>query len=159
MWYSVDDNVLMYAREIAMQDMTKAEIREFLIGMVRTGKLATIRADGRPHLAPIWYTLDGDDLIFMTWHESVKGKNIRRDPRVSLCVDDEKPPFAFVIVEGEATIDEVTPEQRLKWSTEIGGRYMGADNAEAYGKRNAVEGELIIRLKPTKIIAKKNVSD
>ena len=142
-----------------MEKMTKEDIRDFLMDTARTGKLGTVRDDGRPHVAPIWFTMDGEDLIFMTWHESVKGKNIQRDNRVTICVDEEQPPFAFVIYEGEVEIMELTPEQQLHWSTEIGGRYMGADQAEAYGKRNAVEGELMLRLKPTKVIARKNVSD
>jgi len=49
-----------------MQTMTPDECRAFLLARARTGKLATVRADGRPHIAPIWFTLDGDDLIFTT---------------------------------------------------------------------------------------------
>ena len=84
-----------------MQDMTDLEIKEFLKAGTRTGKLATVRKDGRSHVAPIWFVLDGDELVFTTWHESVKAKNMARDQRVSLCVDDESPPYAFVLVEGE----------------------------------------------------------
>lgn len=142
-----------------MEKMTDAEFHDFMMGSVRTGKLATVRADGRPHIAPIWYHLDGDDLIFMTHESSVKGKNIQRDNRVSLCVDDEAPPFSFVIYEGEAEITAPTPEELLDWSTRIGGRYMGADLAEQYGKRNAAPGELLIRVRPTKIIAMKGIAD
>ncbi len=141
-----------------MEDMTNEEIRAFLMDKVRTGKLSSVCADGRPHVTPIWYVLDGDDLLFMTWHESIKRKNIERDGRVAICVDDESPPYAFVLIEGTAKIDNPTPEQMLKWSTEIGGRYMGADRAEEFGKRNAVEGELLIRLTPHKFIAKKNMA-
>ena len=140
-----------------MQDMTKPEIRGFLTDTVRTGKLATVRADGRPHVAPIWFALDGEDLLFTTWHTSVKAKNLQRDTRVSLCVDDEAPPFAFVIIEGTVEITE-DADALLKWATRIGGKYMGQDQAEAYGKRNGVEGELLVRLKPTKIVAKKDVA-
>lgn len=142
-----------------MEHMTQKEIRAFLMDTPRTGKLATVREDGRPHLAPIWFTMDGDDILFMTWHTSVKGKNILRDGRVSLCVDDEKPPFSYVIVEGTAAPVNPSQEEFLKWSTEISGRYMGDDLAEQFGKRNAVEGELLMRLTPTKIIAHKNLSD
>ncbi len=141
-----------------MQNMNDEEYRSFMTGTVRTGKLATVRKDGRPHVAPIWFDLDGDDLVFMTWHESVKGLNIKRDGRVAICVDEEQPPFAFVIFEGATTID-TAPDQLKYWATRIGGRYMGQDQAEAYGERNGVEGELVIRVTPTKIIAKKNVSD
>ncbi len=142
-----------------MEDMTQAEIRSFLMDTARTGKMATVREDGRPHVAPIWFTMEGDDFLFMTWHTSVKGKNIQRDGRVSLCVDDEKPPYAYVIVEGTAAPVNPSPEEMLKWSTEISGRYMGDDLAEEFGKRNAVEGELLMRLTPNKIIAHKNLSD
>lgn len=140
-----------------MKDMNSDEIREFLLTGTRTGKLATVRANGRPHVAPVWYDLDGETLIFMTWHASVKGKNIQRDPHISICVDDENSPFAFVIIEGQATID-TNAEQRAYWARRIGGRYMGEALAEAYGQRNGVEGELVIRLTPSKIIAKKELA-
>ena len=140
-----------------MQDMNKAEIRSFLTDTVRTGKLATVRADGRPHVAPIWFALDGDDLLFTTWHTSVKAKNLRRDGRVSICIDDESPPFAFVIIEGTVEITD-DADALLQWAAHIGGKYMGQDQAEAYGNRNGVEGELLVRLTPTKIIAKKDVA-
>ena len=141
-----------------MQNMTEAEYKKFLMTGTRTGKLATARENGRPHVAPIWFVLDGDTLIFTTWHKTVKAANLRRDPRVSLCVDEEVPPFAFVIVEGTATISE-NPDERLYWATRIAERYMGADLAESFGRRNSVTGELLIRVQPTKIIAQKELAD
>src|SRR6187455_3531301 len=87
-------------KESAMQEMSPAQYRAFLLERPRTAKLATVRADGRPHVAPIWFDLDGDMLVFTTWHTTVKAANLRRDPRVSLCIDDDMPPYAFVIVEG-----------------------------------------------------------
>jgi PPOX class probable F420-dependent enzyme len=141
-----------------MQKMTEAERKAFLLTGTRTGKLATVRADGRPHVAPVWFDLDGDTLLFTTWHESVKGLNLRRDNRLSLCVDDEAPPFAYVIIEGTAEILD-DPEALAYWATRIAGRYMGADQAEAYGQRNSVEGELLVRVTPAKIIAHKNIAD
>lgn len=140
-----------------MQNMTATEYKEFLMTGTRTGKLATVRADGRPHIAPIWFVLDGDTLVFTTWHESVKAANMRRDPGVSICVDEEVPPFAFVIVEGTVTITE-EPQERLYWATRIAERYMGSDLAETYGKRNSVEGELVVRIEPTKVIAQKDLA-
>src|SRR4051812_33619589 len=79
-----------------MQTMTTDEYRAFLLARPRTAKLATVRADGRPHIAPIWFDLDGDVLVFNTGDTTVKAANMRRDPRVSLCIDDDRPPFAFV---------------------------------------------------------------
>ncbi len=136
-----------------MQKMSRAECLEYLrrADPPHTGKLATVRADGRPHVAPIWYDVDGDELVFMTWHESVKAANMRRDPRVCLCMDDETPPFSFVQVEGVATIEAQAADLRY-WAARIGGRYMGAENAEAYGVRNGVPGELLVRVKLAKLV-------
>jgi PPOX class probable F420-dependent enzyme len=138
--------------------MSAEERREFLLAGTRTGKLATTRADGRPHVAPIWFLLDGDDMIFMTGGNTVKGKALRRDGRVALCVDDDTPPYAFVLVEGRATLSE-DPAELLAWATRIGGRYMGADRAAEYGARNAVPGELLVRVTPDRIIAEAAIAD
>ncbi len=141
-----------------MRRMSQAEYRAFLIDRARTAKLATVRADGRPHVAPIWFDLDGDDVMFTTWHTSVKGINLRHEPRVSLCVDDEMPPFAFVIIEGTATFSDDLERLRY-WATRIAGRYMGADQADTYGQRNGVPGELLVRVTPTRIVAQTGVAD
>ncbi len=125
------------------REMPPDEIRSFLRAGTRTGKLATVRSDGRPHIAPTWFVLDesvdnawGFDLILNTGVESVKGRNLHRDGRVALSVDDDRPPFAFVVIEGVADLS-TDVEAMLPWSTRIGGRYMGDDQAEAFGKRNA----------------------
>jgi PPOX class probable F420-dependent enzyme len=140
------------------REMTTEEYREFLLGSVRTATLATVRADGRPHAAPVWYHMDGETFVFTTAKGTVKGRNLARDGRVSLCIDDERQPFHFVIVEGVATIADGDPDL-LFWATRIGGRYMGEDKAEAFGRRNAVPGELLVRVKPTKVLAFKNIAD
>ena len=139
--------------------MSEAEAWAFLgTEPPHTGKLATTRLDGRPHVAPIWFALDGDTIVFTTYEESLKGRTLRRDPRVALCVDDEAPPFSFVTVEGVVEIGQDLEALR-RWATVIGGRYMGEEQAEAYGARNGVPGELLCRLRPTKIVSAKNVAD
>lgn len=140
-----------------MQTMSVEEYKQFLVAGTRTGKLATVRKDGRPHVTPIWFDLDGDELVFTTWHESVKAANMRRDPRVSICVDEEIAPYAFVMVEGRVTIS-ADADERAYWARRIAARYMGEDLADAYGKRNSVEGELVVRVKLTKIIAESDVA-
>jgi PPOX class probable F420-dependent enzyme len=140
-----------------MPQMT-SEHRNFLIEQVRTAKLATVREDGRPHVTPVWFVLDGDTLVFTTWHTSVKAINIGRDRRVCLCVDDEKPPFSYIQIEGIAVMSAGSEELNY-WGTRIAGRYMGEDLAEAYGKRNSVEGELLVRVTPTKIVFMKDVAN
>jgi PPOX class probable F420-dependent enzyme len=141
-----------------MQAMTPEQYRAFLLERPRTAKLATVRADGRPHVAPVWFDLDGDTLVFTTWHTTVKAANLRRDPRVSLCIDDDMPPFGFVIFEGIAALSE-DPAELLRWAASIAGRYMGSDQAEAFGRRNGVPGELLVRVTPTRVVAKAKVSD
>src|SRR5436190_5338777 len=133
------------------------EQRAFLMEQVRTAKLATVRKDGRPHVVPVWFDMDGDTLIFTTGQTTVKAANIRRDPRVCLCVDDEAPPFAFILIEGTANM-MADSDARLYWATRNGGRYMGAELAETYGKRNSVEGELLVRVTPTKVVFEKNIA-
>jgi PPOX class probable F420-dependent enzyme len=142
-----------------MKPMTPPEWRSFLLSGTRTAKLATVRSDGRPHVAPVWFDLDGNDLIFMTGRGTVKGKNIRRDPRVMLSIDDERPPFAFVLIEGTAVASELSPAELLPWSTRIASRYMGTEHADAYGKRNAVAGELLVRVSLRKVVAQQDVAD
>ena len=123
----------------------------------RTAKLAVVRADGSPHVAPVWVDLDGEDVIFMTSADTIKGKAILRDPRVSLCWDDDRPPFSFVTLAGTATTSTDRADM-LRWATRIGGRYMGLDRADEYGRRNAVPPELVIRVTPTHIVAKIDVA-
>lgn len=129
----------------------------FLMEGTRTGKLATVRADGRSHVVPIWFVLDGDTLVFTTGGSSVKAANMRRDPHVTLCVDDETPPYAYIMIEGAISISE-DGDELLRWATRIGGRYMGAARAEEYGKRNGVPGELLVRITPTRIIFQEKIS-
>lgn len=132
--------------------MTKDEWQRFLSEGTRTGKLATVRADGGPHVAPVWFLLDGDQLVFNTGAETVKGRNLARDGRVALCVDDERPPFSFVVIQGTAEISDDLPEVR-HWATRIAARYMGEDRAEEYGARNGVPGEVVVRLTIDKAVA------
>ncbi|MBC3843323.1 PPOX class F420-dependent oxidoreductase [Streptacidiphilus sp. 4-A2] len=132
--------------------MNETQWRAFLSEGTRTGKVATTRADGRPHVAPVWFLLDGDDLVFNTGRDTIKGKSLLRDGRVALCVDDERAPYAFALVEGRARISEELSELR-EWATRIAARYVGQELAQAYGERNGVEGELLVRVRLEKVTA------
>jgi PPOX class probable F420-dependent enzyme len=142
-----------------MPEMTKDEIRNFLLKDTFTGKLGTINKNGTPHVVPIWFTLDKkDNILFNTDANSVKAKNIQRDNRVRLCVDDQVALFSFVTIEGTAEIISKEPEEVFKWAKIIAARYMGNDKAEEYGRRNSSEGELLIKIKPTKVIDQKDTA-
>jgi len=140
-----------------MRTMSHDEMITFLTTGTRTGKLATVRADGRPHVTPIWFVLDGDTLVFNTWHTSAKAKHLRRDPRASLVVDLEEPPYGYVKVDGSVTITQ-DPSEVKRYATLIGGRYMGLDRAEEFGERNGVEGELVVRLPMATVTAYADVA-
>jgi PPOX class probable F420-dependent enzyme len=143
-----------------MSEMTRDEIRSFLLQGTFTGKLGTISKNGTPDVVPIWYTLDEEDsIIFNTGNNSVKAKNIQRNNRVRLCVDDQKPLYSFVTIDGIAEIISNAYQKELfKWAKIIAARYMGNDKAEEYSRRNSSEDELLIKIKPTKVIGQKDIA-
>ena len=145
--------------------MSKAEITRFLMQGTFTGKLATVKKDGSSHVVPIWFVLDNrnsrdkiGDIILTTGDTSVKAQNIQRDNRVSICVDDQIPSFSFVTVFGTAKIHPYKQKEVFKWARKIAERYMGKDNADAYGRRNSEEGLVLVRIKPTRMIAEKDIA-
>src|SRR5918994_5026648 len=142
--------------------MDDEEIRAFLAYVTRTGKLAWTAASGQPHVAPVWFVVDGAapalEVGFNTGAETARGGALRRDGRVSLLVDDETPPFSFVKLTGRVTLSEDLVEVRA-WASRIGGRYMGLDRAEEFGARNGVLGELLVRLRPDRVLAERGVAE
>ena len=142
-----------------MRVMSEAEWKAFLTEHARTAELATVRADGRPHVAPVWYAVDDDDsIVFTTGEGTVKGKNLRRTGYAAMSVDDERPPFSFVTLEGPVSLSDDLDQVR-HWATVVGGRYMGDDQAAAFGARNAVPGELLARLIPRQVTSAKDLAD
>lgn len=140
------------------QKMTDDEWRAFVSHGTRTAKLSTVRADGSPHVAPIWFLIDGDDVVFNTGRNTVKGRNLARDGRAALCVDDDQPPFAYVILQGRVEVSE-DPDALRRWAARIGARYMGESRAEEFGKRNGVPGELLVRMRIEKVSAYAGIAD
>ncbi|MFN2195207.1 MAG: PPOX class F420-dependent oxidoreductase [Anaerolineales bacterium] len=141
-----------------MEKMTSEEMHRFLMATPHTAVLSTVRPDGRPHSTPIWFSMDEDEPVFTTWHTTVKARNLKHNPNVSFCVQDEKPPFAYVLIEGRVSIEEASP-QLGAWAAKIGGRYMGSDRAEEFGARNGVPGEWLVHIKPDKVTAVRGIAD
>ncbi|WP_214411196.1 PPOX class F420-dependent oxidoreductase [Sphaerisporangium fuscum] len=141
-----------------MERMGDSEWREFVLEGTRTAKIGVARGDGRPHVTPVWFTLDGDDLVFTTSGTGQKSKSLRRDPRLAACVDEERPPYSFVMIDGTATLSDDLDEL-VKWATVLGGRYMGPDRAEEFGRRNGVPGEIVVRVRITKVIAMRAIAE
>lgn len=135
-----------------MADLDDPALRAFLSAGTRTGKIGWTAKDGRPLVAPVWFLVEDGAIVFTTGADTAKGRAFARDPRVVLCVDLEEPPYGFVQVQGSVTLSE-DPDELLRTATELGRRYMGADRAEEFGRRNGVPGELVVRLHPSKVIA------
>ena len=137
--------------------MLTPEVRDFLAHGTRTAKLGFTATDGRPLVAPVWFVVEGDELWFNTARSTAKGRAIARDPRLVICVDVEAPPYAYVQVQGVATVTE-DPAELVASATLIGRRYMGADRAEEFGRRNGVPGELLVKLRPTRVVTDLDVT-
>jgi PPOX class probable F420-dependent enzyme len=132
--------------------ITDPDIHAFLSEGTRTGKLSYATADGRPLVVPVWFLVEDGTIVFNTGKSSAKGRALARDPRTALCADLEEPPFGFVQVQAEAELSE-DPAELLRTATAIAARYVGAEQAEQFGRRNAVPGELVVRLRPTRVVA------
>jgi hypothetical protein len=148
-----------------MTGMSKAEVARFLMQGTFTGKLATVKKDGSPHVVPIWFVVENGkgrgktgNIVLTTGDTSIKTNNIQHDDRVSICIDDQKPPFSFVTIHGTAKIYPYKQKEVLKWATKIAERYVGKKNAKTYGKVNSSEGAVLVRIKPTRVIAEKDTS-
>ena len=146
-----------------MRPMSPAEVVDFMTTGSRTGKIALVRKDGSPTVTPIWFDVDPatGDFVFMTGKDSGKAKMLRREPRVSICVDEMEMPFAFARVDGIASITtyDDDPAALRYWATETCRRYVGAERAEEYGVRNSGDDEILVRVTPTVLVGAQGVSD
>ena len=134
-----------------MLSFSDPQVRAFLTEGTRTGKLSFTSASGQPLVAPVWFILDGGDLVFNTGKDTAKGKALARDPRTAMCVDLERPPYAFIQVQGMAELSE-DPAELVRTATAIAARYMGPERAGEFGQRNGVPGELVVRIRPHKVV-------
>jgi PPOX class probable F420-dependent enzyme len=145
-----------------MEHMTGAEWRAFVSAGTRTGKLAVRRKDGRPHVTPVWFVLDESDpadvrVMWNTAHTSLKGRALARDPHFALCVDDQQPPYSFVLLECTAELID-DPEPLRDWAIRIGTRYMGPERGRETGMRNGVPGEYLVSSRIDRITAHRAIS-
>jgi PPOX class probable F420-dependent enzyme len=142
---------------VKTRDITP-QVRAFLLQGARTGKVATVGPDRLPHVVPVWFHLDGDEIIFITGNNTMKAKNLRREDHVAMCVDDEHPPYAYAEIEGTVKISD-DPKELLDWAIVIAERYMGQERAEEYGQINSGPGELLVRILPRKVIFEDKIAE
>jgi PPOX class probable F420-dependent enzyme len=136
-----------------MKKIQGDDVKKFMRSGAKTGKHATVRSDGSPHIAAIWFAFDHETkgLVFLTEETSLKCKNIQRDPRVSVLAADETFPFGWARMDGVTT---TSTADLLHWATESCRRYVGDHRADEYGCRNGVPGEVVVRVRATKLVGK-----
>ena len=131
--------------------LTKKEWVRF-IKQRRVGVLGTIGKDGQPVLTPIWFLYRRGKIYMRTALESVKAQNILRDPRASLCVQEERPPYASVTVYGTAAVGD----EMEGLAKDIATHYLGAIAGRAYLQVAAEQiqqgGEVTLVLTPERAL-------
>jgi PPOX class probable F420-dependent enzyme len=128
--------------------MSRAE-REQFVAAQRVGIVSVVEPGRGPLTLPIWYAYEpGGDLRFLTGARSRKAELIRQAGRVSLCVQNETPPYQYVSVEGPVTIAEPDYERDVR---PMAYRYLGEQLGDWYLQATAEErarGTILVRLKP-----------
>jgi len=132
--------------------MTRDAAKAFLSG-VRVGVLSVNEPGRGPLTVPVWYGYEvGGEVSFITESGSRKGKLIVLGQRVSLCVQNEIPPYQYVSVEGPIrSIAAADVEEHLR---PLARRYLGVEGGDAYVAFNETEGgvltvpQVIVRMSP-----------
>lgn len=136
-----------------MATMNDDEWRSFVTAGTRLAHVALTRSDGRPHVTPVCFILDGDDIAFALSPGSIKGKSLARDERIAVCVSDERQPYGFVTIEGRALIS-AEPDQVKHVAAGIADRYYPSQPAADVAESFVQEGFTAVRISITNVIAR-----
>jgi PPOX class probable F420-dependent enzyme len=136
-----------------MTTMTHDEWRAFVTAGTRLAHIGLTRPDGRPHVTPVCFILDGDEVAFALSPGSVKGKSLAHDRRLAICVSDERQPYSFVTMEGQARIS-AEPDQIKHVAAGIADRYYPSQPAADIAETFVREGFTAVRISITKVIAR-----
>jgi len=105
------------------------------------GHVITFDESGKPQVTMVWVDVDGDDVVFNTAEGRLKPKNLRRDPRVIISVQDRNDPQSYVVFHGKATVTEAGADPHID---KLAKRFLGADK---YPFRRPGEKRLMVRVK------------
>jgi len=122
--------------------MFSEEAVEIIEGM-NFAYVATIMADGSPHISPVWIDRDGDMLLINTVRGRVKQRNVSRDPRVAISMIQEKSPYRHLFIRGR--VIEQTKEGALDHINHLASKYLGKEYP--WNDRNRI----ILRIKPESV--------
>jgi len=125
--------------------MTQAEREDFLAGL-HVGVLGVAEGDDRgPLIVPVWYSYRPGGLISVsTGRDSRKARAVAATGRLSLCAQDERPPYKYVTVEGPVVIEEISLEERR----ELARRYLGQEQGDAFIDSVPGSDEVVLRMTP-----------
>jgi PPOX class probable F420-dependent enzyme len=109
------------------------------------GHVLTYGPNGKPQLSMVWMDVEGDEALFNTAEGRVKPRNLRRDPRVVVSVQDRHNPQSYMLLYGKATVTEAGADAHID---KLAKRFLGADT---YPYRKATEKRLVVRIKVDRI--------
>jgi PPOX class probable F420-dependent enzyme len=121
-------------------------VEEFL-KQPHVAALATLRANGRPHVTPVWYEFDGREFTISTMRETQKAKNVSAKGFAALTVFTDEMPYRQVTVEGTAQVGG--PIDNV-WRERVAMRYLGDAAGRAYVRESFELDVVAIRLRPVK---------
>lgn len=107
------------------------------------GNLGTLMPDGRPQVTPVWIDYDGKHILFNSALGRVKDKNIRRDPRVSMAIQDPENPYRYLEVRGRVV--EITQNGADDHIDKLAKKYLGKD---VYPFRKTGEVRVLYKIAP-----------
>ena len=109
------------------------------------GHVVTFNADGKPQVTMVWVDVDGDEVLFNTADGRLKPRNLRRDPRVIISVQDRNDPQSYMVFHGKASVTEAGADDHID---KLAKRFLGADK---YPFRRPGEKRLVVRVKVDRI--------
>jgi PPOX class probable F420-dependent enzyme len=124
------------------------EVKKYIDDSRVYATVATVLPDGHPHLTVVWIKRDGDDLLFSTTVDRLQGKNIARDPRVTVMINPPENQYGYAAIRGTATI---TPDPARELPDELALKYTGQDYATFNPASKNDAERVIVRVTPTKI--------
>jgi len=133
-----------------MPRMTKKQLGEFLNG-AHVAKLSVVRADGSPFVAPVYYQWDGTVFYIVGRKKASWAENIRREPRVTLLIDEPKYPYPRVTIQGKAKVVGTELSDWVKIGEKQVKRYFGSQAGISYFEGSMDQPRLTIEITPTKI--------
>ena len=139
-----------------MTTMTNDEWRTFVAEGSRLGNAAVCRPSGLPHVTPICFVVEGDDLLFTTSPASVKGRCLALDDHIAIGVSDEEHPYRFAMLEGQSSLSD-DPDELLRVGEAIGRRYLPAQDPQEFAHGLAEAGFAVVRVRITNVIAHRDL--